>query len=86
MRTLASQGEQRSAALALRLAAHALLEERHGTAPVLLLDDVFSELDAARAGAVSALLPKGQVFVTTAREDDIPYEHRRWSVSHGRVV
>ena len=44
-RTHASQGEQRTLALALRLAAHRLVTERVGSAPVLLLDDVFSELD-----------------------------------------
>ena len=43
------QGEQRTLALALRLAAHRLVTERTGGAPVLLLDDVFSELDPARA-------------------------------------
>ena len=40
----ASQGEQRSVALALRVAAYRLLEQRHGHPPMLLLDDVFSEL------------------------------------------
>ena len=40
-RSQASQGEQRSVAVALRLAAYRLLRERHGTAPILLLDDVF---------------------------------------------
>ena len=44
-RTHASQGEQRSLALALQLAAHQLATERLGSPPVLLLDDVFSELD-----------------------------------------
>ena len=44
-RTHASQGEQRSLAWALRLAAHAVVHEATGSPPVLLLDDVFSELD-----------------------------------------
>lgn len=64
-RTHASQGEQRSVALALRLAAHELLV-RSGSSPVLLLDDVFSELDAARSSALVRLLPPGQVLLTTA--------------------
>ena len=51
-RTQASQGEQRSLALALQLAAHQLATERLGTAPVLLLDDVFSELDPQRSRAL----------------------------------
>jgi DNA replication and repair protein RecF len=65
-RTHASQGEQRSLALALRLASHALVTERAGEAPVLLLDDVFSELDEARAAALVAHLPTGQAVLTTA--------------------
>jgi DNA replication and repair protein RecF len=65
-RSHASQGEQRSLALALQLAAHQLATERLGSAPVLLLDDVFSELDPARSTALLAGLPPGQVLLTTA--------------------
>lgn len=65
-RTHGSQGEQRSLALALRLGAHALVAETTGTSPVLLLDDVFSELDPARAAALLASLPPGQALLTTA--------------------
>ena len=65
-RTHASQGEQRSLALALRLAAHAVVTEEVGSAPVLLLDDVFSELDPDRAEALVAHLPAGQAMLTTA--------------------
>jgi DNA replication and repair protein RecF len=65
-RTHASQGEQRSLALALRLAAHRLVTESIGTAPVLLLDDVFSELDADRGDALLAHLPPGQALLTSA--------------------
>ncbi len=56
-RTHASQGEQRSLALALQLAAHQLATERLGTAPVLLLDDVFSELDPQRRAPCSPDYP-----------------------------
>lgn len=66
VRTQASQGEQRSAALALRLATHQLATAEHGQPPVLLLDDVFSELDPRRAGALVSQLPTGQVLLTTA--------------------
>ncbi len=84
-RSQASQGEQRSVAVALRVAAYRLLEERHGQPPVLLLDDVFSELDLARTGAVVDMLPKGQVLVTTTREDEVPVAGRRWDVTEGQV-
>lgn len=67
-RTHASQGEQRTLALALRLAAHRLVTERTGSAPVLVLDDVLSELDDGRAAALLEHLPAGQVVITTASE------------------
>jgi DNA replication and repair protein RecF len=65
-RTHASQGEQRTFALALRLAAHRVVAELVEDEPVLLLDDVFSELDARRATALVANLPDAQTLVTTA--------------------
>jgi DNA replication and repair protein RecF len=65
-RTHASQGEQRSLALALRLAAHELVTMATGSAPVLLLDDVFSELDPDRSDALVEALPAGQTVLTTA--------------------
>ncbi|MCU1466491.1 MAG: replication and repair protein RecF [Actinomycetia bacterium] len=64
----ASQGEQRTLALALRLAGHVVVRELAGAAPVLLLDDVFSELDAQRAAALVHNLPPGQTLLTTAGE------------------
>lgn len=65
-RTHASQGEQRTLALAMRLAAHRLVAERVGSTPVLVLDDVLSELDPERSAALLANLPPGQVVITTA--------------------
>jgi DNA replication and repair protein RecF len=65
-RTHASQGEQRCAALALRLAVHQLVRAKTALVPVLLLDDVFSELDPGRSRALVAELPAGQALVTTA--------------------
>jgi DNA replication and repair protein RecF len=65
-RSHASQGEQRSLALALRLAGHAVVTATVGTAPVLLLDDVFSELDPRRSDALLESLPKGQALLSSA--------------------
>lgn len=65
-RTHASQGEQRGIALALRLGAHRLVAEAIGEQPVLVLDDVFSELDARRSEALVGALPPAQVLLTTA--------------------
>jgi DNA replication and repair protein RecF len=65
-RTHASQGEQRTLALALRLAGHRLVTESLGRPPTLLLDDVFSELDPGRSAALLASLPPGQTVLTSA--------------------
>lgn len=65
-RGTASQGEQRCLALAMKLAAHRLVTQRQGAAPVLLLDDVFSELDPSRSAALLANLPAGQALLTSA--------------------
>jgi DNA replication and repair protein RecF len=86
-RTHASQGEQRCVALAFRLAAHQAVADRAGTPPVLLLDDVFSELDPDRAEALLHHLPAAQVVVTTAGPlppSAIP--SRRVVVRDGRLV
>jgi DNA replication and repair protein RecF len=65
-RTHASQGEQRTLALGLRLGGHRVCAEMVDTEPVLLLDDVFSELDHARATALVEHLPAAQALITTA--------------------
>lgn len=65
-RTHASQGEQRSLALALRLAVHAVVTDAVDAPPLLVLDDVFSELDPRRSDALLRALPAGQTVLTTA--------------------
>ena len=85
VRTRASQGEQRSVALGLRVAAYDLLRER-GDVPVLVLDDVFSELDEGRSRRLVDRLPEGQVFVSSAREDEVPVRGRRWQVTAGSIT
>ncbi len=82
-RTMASQGEQRTVALAMRVAAYRVLSARRSLKPILLLDDVFSELDGTHTRGVMSLLDDGQVFVTSAREDEVPAIGRRW-IADGR--
>lgn len=67
-RTHASQGEMRCLALSLRLAAHHLVAESSGMTPLLVLDDVLSELDPNRCAALLGALPSGQVVLTTASQ------------------
>ena len=65
-RSHASQGEQRTLALALRLAVHRAIGEATGESPILLLDDVLSELDEGRTNRLLDHLPPGQTLLTTA--------------------
>jgi DNA replication and repair protein RecF len=71
-RTHASHGEAWSLALALRLASHRLLAEE-GEEPVLLMDDVFAELDRQRRDRVAeAALAAEQTIVTAAVAEELP--------------
>lgn len=67
-RTQASQGEQRTMALALKMALHSIIVDMTGDNPILLLDDVFSELDSGRTHRLVECLPATQTFVTSAYE------------------
>jgi DNA replication and repair protein RecF len=70
-RELASQGDQRTCALALKLAEHDVLSVQLSDQPILLLDDVFSELDVKRRRWLNdAVASLGQVIVTSAELDD----------------
>jgi DNA replication and repair protein RecF len=74
----ASEGQQRTVALALKLAQARVLFEQRGQAPLLLLDDVFGELDVERRRAFLACLPLGtQKILTTTRLD--------WVADHGAI-
>ncbi|MEU9299038.1 DNA replication/repair protein RecF [Streptomyces sp. NPDC048269] len=84
----ASHGESWSYALALRLASYELLRSE-GAEPVLILDDVFAELDARRRERLAELVAPGeQVLVTAAVDDDVPgvLVGARFGVSGGEVT
>ncbi|MCR4557085.1 MAG: DNA replication/repair protein RecF [Saccharofermentans sp.] len=74
MRNYSSQGQQRSASLALKLAELDILRMFTSSTPILLLDDVFSELDAERRASLLSVMKDAQIFITctdrnmTARE------------------
>jgi len=79
----ASHGESWSVALALRLAAYELLRAEGGD-PVLLLDDVFAELDSARRQALAQVAASAeQVLVTAAVDEDIPAD---WDVRRIQIT
>jgi len=75
LRAFGSQGEQRLAVLALLLAEAELLEERRGARPLLLLDDVLSELDPDRRRVLAdRLRASGQALLTSASRNALPGE------------
>ncbi len=85
-RTHGSQGEQRTLALAVKLAAHRSVAENVGEPPVLLLDDVFSELDPQRSSALAEALPAdSQTIITSARPEDVPIAGSSWAVEDGTI-
>jgi DNA replication and repair protein RecF len=90
VRDYGSTGQQRSAAVALKLIEIATLREARRTEPALLLDDVFAELDRERQSRLAhRLLGDGdrQVFLTAPRRDELPRELELevWSVHAGRL-
>jgi DNA replication and repair protein RecF len=91
LRVYGSQGEQRVALLALLLAERQVLAQERGRTPLLLLDDVMSELDAERRQRlVTRITAAGQSVVTTTELDQIPgaddLEVARIEVSGGRIT
>ena len=70
-RDFASQGQLRSAALALKLSEAEIIRRKNKTCPVVILDDILSELDHVRRGFVINNIEKSQVFITCCNIDDI---------------
>lgn len=79
LRTFGSAGQQRTAAIALRMLEASTFTERMGRAPVFLLDDPFAELDVRRASRILDVLMRtragqGQTILAVPREGEIPRE------------
>lgn len=82
LRSYGSQGQQRAGLLALLLAEREVIAELRGRAPVMLLDDVFSELDSdRRARLIARVASGGQAIITATEFDHVP-EQARALVSH----
>lgn len=86
-RETASQGQTRTLAIALRLASAELLAAHPERPPVLLLDDVFAELDGPRRERLARLLPRGgQSFLCSPHRADLPFEvDRTFLLEPGRL-
>ncbi|MGN6391194.1 MAG: DNA replication/repair protein RecF [Gemmatimonadales bacterium] len=91
LREFGSNGQQRAAAVALKLIELASLRQARGTEPALLLDDVFAAFDRERQRRLALRLlaaPGRQVFLTAPRADELPpdLELPVWRVERGRVI
>jgi DNA replication and repair protein RecF len=74
-------------ALAVKLAAHRAIAETVDESPVLLLDDVFSELDPKRALALAHSLPSDtQTLITSAQPEGLPVVGATWRVEDGSIT
>lgn len=91
MRNFGSGGERRTAALALRLVEAATIRQCRGREPLVLMDDVFAELDDARSERVLELIEieeTGQVILTVPKEGDVRLRRDvlpRWRIEAGKV-
>jgi DNA replication and repair protein RecF len=92
LRTFGSAGQQRTAAIALRLLEASTLRTAAGAEPIVLLDDPFAELDQRRTARILDLLQeegRGQTILAVPRAADIPADLtrlERWSVRDGQLT
>ena len=92
LRTYGSAGQQRTAAVALRLVEAQTLSAAWGEAPIALYDDVFAELDQNRQARLLKLINRtlpGQAIIAAPRESEVPpalLDRPRWQIEGGRVA
>lgn len=92
-KTAASQGQQKTFAIAMRLAQYRFLSDATGLKPLLLLDDIFDKLDSSRVANIIALLKSngfGQIFITDTNRQHLDaiieqagLPHALWEVNNG---
>ena len=85
MKAFASQGQTRTAAISLKLAERDLFEADTGELPVLLLDDVLSELDPGRQDFVLNRIRTGQVFITCCEQDKVTDIGKTIRIENGAI-
>jgi DNA replication and repair protein RecF len=92
IRRFGSAGQQRTAAIALRLLEAQALNASHHTAPIALFDDVFAELDQDRQERLLSLIREslpGQAIITAPRDAEVPaalFERPRWRMVGGALA
>lgn len=86
IKSFGSQGQTRTAAISLKLAERELFREDTGDEPILLLDDVLSELDAGRQNFVLNQIRSGQVFITCCEKDRLTELGKVLMIERGQIV
>jgi DNA replication and repair protein RecF len=92
VRDYGSGGQKRTVALALRLLEADTIRAARGHEPIVLMDDVFAELDAGRSERIMQLIDRdeaGQVILTAPKESDVRLRTEalpRWSIAAGRIT
>lgn len=85
-RSFGSQGQQRSAVLAMKLGECALMEKIIGESPVILFDDVMSELDDSRRDFLLHRLSDRQIFITCCDPNQIADISAKFEISKGKII
>ena len=85
-----SEGEQKNAVISLKMAELDILRSQKGVTPILILDDLFSELDEEKINNILSFIDKDiQTFVTTTElnklTDDLKYNSKIFTVEYGEV-
>jgi len=86
LKSFGSQGQTRTAAISLKLAEREIFRDDTGEEPILLLDDVLSELDARRQDFVLNQIKTGQVFITCCETDRLTELGKVTMIEQGRIV
>ena len=86
IKSFGSQGQVRTATISLKLAQRKLMEKESGEIPVLLLDDVLSELDAGRQDFVLNQITEGQVFITCCEPGRFTKLGKTIEIERGQVI
>jgi len=86
LKAFGSQGQVRTAAVSLKLAQRTLMEKESGEIPVLLLDDVLSELDPSRQDFVLNHITRGQVFITSCEPGRFTKLGKTIEIERGNIM
>lgn len=86
VKAFGSQGQTRTAAISLKIAQRELMKKESGEIPVLLLDDVLSELDPGRQDYVLNQITDGQVFITCCEPGRFTKLGKTIEISHGEII